>query len=79
LWFNATDQKLSELMQSYWTNFAKTGDPNGQGLPQWTPWNSDQEPYVVFDQNGDAISQKSFSPIYCHLAPDRLKQQLASY
>ena len=27
------DEKLSDLMSSYWTNFAKTGDPNGPGLP----------------------------------------------
>jgi len=29
------DRKLSEEMMGYWTNFAKTGDPNGEGLPQW--------------------------------------------
>jgi para-nitrobenzyl esterase len=29
------DRRLSEDMVSYWTNFAKYGDPNGQGLPTW--------------------------------------------
>jgi para-nitrobenzyl esterase len=29
------DRKLSELMMSYWANFAKTGDPNGSVLPPW--------------------------------------------
>jgi para-nitrobenzyl esterase len=29
------DHRLSDLMASYWTNFAKTGNPNGEGLPDW--------------------------------------------
>ncbi len=29
------DYKLSDLMQTYWTNFAKTGNPNGKNLPKW--------------------------------------------
>jgi para-nitrobenzyl esterase len=29
------DRALSDLMQQYWTNFAKTGDPNAAGTPNW--------------------------------------------
>jgi para-nitrobenzyl esterase len=29
------DRKMSALLMSYWTNFAKRGDPNGAGLPVW--------------------------------------------
>ena len=29
------DYKLSEAMGAYWTNFAKTGNPNGAGVPEW--------------------------------------------
>jgi para-nitrobenzyl esterase len=76
--FTPTDQKLSQIIQSYWTNFAKTGDPNGPGLPRWVPWSTDQESFISFSHSGDAVSQQHYSPMYCHLSPDRLREQLGS-
>jgi para-nitrobenzyl esterase len=32
------DAALSRALLSYWANFVKTGDPNGQGLPEWPPF-----------------------------------------
>jgi para-nitrobenzyl esterase len=31
------DLGIVSMMQTYWTNFAKTGNPNGQGVPPWAP------------------------------------------
>ena len=33
--WTAADRALSVQLQAYWTNFAKSGDPNGNGLPTW--------------------------------------------
>ena len=32
------DEALSRVMMLRWTNFAKRGDPNAEGLPKWTPY-----------------------------------------
>ena len=33
--FTPADRTMSDEIQQYWTNFAKTGDPNGKSLPNW--------------------------------------------
>jgi para-nitrobenzyl esterase len=42
-----TDLEISDAMSTYWINFAKHGDPNGEGLPSW-PAFSDSNPQVMY-------------------------------
>jgi len=53
--YTDTDRKLSDAMSNYWANFAKTGDPNGKGLPAWTAYDADAEPYLEL---GDTVRAK---------------------
>jgi para-nitrobenzyl esterase len=32
---SAADQRVADMVASYWVNFARSGDPNGRGLPNW--------------------------------------------
>ena len=42
-----SDLELSEEMGTYWTNFAKYGTPNGEGLPNWPAFSNDN-PRVMY-------------------------------
>lgn len=48
---------LSKKMIKYWTNFAKTGDPNESGLSPWTPFTRDH------------MSEMYFTEETCHCRP----------
>ncbi len=38
--YDDTDRQLSRTVMSYWVNFAKTGNPNGTGLPVWPEYDA---------------------------------------
>ncbi len=42
-----SDLAISEAMATYWTNFAKYGTPNGNGVPEW-PAFSDKNPVLMY-------------------------------
>ena len=45
-----TDLDISDAMSTYWTNFAKYGDPNGAGEPKWPAFNDAHPVVMCFSQ-----------------------------
>jgi para-nitrobenzyl esterase len=43
------DLALSDMISSYYVNFAVTGDPNGKGLPRWPAFTDKNQQVMVFD------------------------------
>lgn len=49
--YDESDVNLSEIMMSYWTNFAKTGNPNGDNLPTWDLFNPSDNKIMELGSN----------------------------
>lgn len=45
-----SDAVISEAMATYWTNFAKFGHPNGQGVPEWPAFEPGSANVMYFQQ-----------------------------
>jgi para-nitrobenzyl esterase len=55
--WSPADQQLSEQMQSYWVNFARSGDPNGPALPRWPAYSAAGE-WPVMHLNESTAARK---------------------
>lgn len=49
--FDGRYYELSDKMVSYWTNFARCGNPNGPGLPVWKPCLPGQRNFIHLNEN----------------------------
>jgi para-nitrobenzyl esterase len=75
--FGEMDFKLAELIESYWTNFAKRSNPNGEGLPNWPEYDGSQA-YIEFTQDGTVVAQTGgLRRAQCDFHRELLKQRLS--
>jgi para-nitrobenzyl esterase len=49
-WSDA-DRAIANMMATYWTNFARSGDPNSDGVPVWPNFTTDRERVLHFDDS----------------------------
>jgi para-nitrobenzyl esterase len=56
--FTEVDVRLADLMQTYWTNFAKTGSPNSPDVPKW-PHLNEAGGYLEFMLDGHAEARST--------------------
>ncbi len=56
--YNDEDYKLSEKMLSYWSNFAKVGNPNGTNLASWSEWNPTNNNLLELGTNISMFTEK---------------------
>jgi para-nitrobenzyl esterase len=61
--YDAEDYKLSEIMQQYMVNFAKTGNPNGDGLPEWKMRSENQHQLIQLDTDIKMVDDPN-EPLY---------------
>ncbi|NNL09141.1 MAG: carboxylesterase family protein, partial [Croceitalea sp.] len=52
------DKKVTEIMNAYWVNFAKNGNPNGDRLPNWPVYNEKDGEIMDIQLDGNAVGKE---------------------
>ncbi|HVU18401.1 MAG TPA: carboxylesterase family protein [Candidatus Didemnitutus sp.] len=66
--FTPVDRQVSDAIQAYWTNFARTGNPAGPGLPAWPAFDATTRFYQEFGADGSVVTNRDqrapFLPVF---------------
>jgi para-nitrobenzyl esterase len=54
---SAEDKEVARMMNAYWVNFARTGNPNGKGLEKWPLNNSKTNQILEFQRDGKPVGK----------------------
>ncbi|MBX9655372.1 carboxylesterase family protein [bacterium] len=52
-----TDKEIARVMGQYWINLAATGNPNGEGLPNWPSYTVDTDEVIRFNDKVETLKQ----------------------
>jgi para-nitrobenzyl esterase len=65
--FGAVDFKIADWVETYWANFARSGDPNGASVPNWPEFSKSQN-YISITQDGTIVPHAGgLRPQQCEL------------
>jgi para-nitrobenzyl esterase len=71
--YDLSDQQYAPVVQEYWVNFAKTGDPNGGSLVKWPKFNPETHAYLDFVDAGP-IAKEGLRRAVCDLYSENQKR-----
>lgn len=74
--YSPADRETSAAIEQYWTNFAKTGSPNGANLPQWPKFDAAARGYLEFTGQGPVAGEGLRRP-FCDLYVENVKRLMA--
>jgi para-nitrobenzyl esterase len=75
--FGAVDFHLADQIETYWTNFARTGNPNSAGLPNWPALDAAHQSFLRFTLDGGiVVATTPLRGAQCDLYRKVLAQQM---
>jgi para-nitrobenzyl esterase len=68
------DKEVARMMNAYWVNFARTGNPNGTGLPKWPAYSSKKNQILDIQADGKPVGKPDPRKARLHVIEKAIKK-----